>query len=201
MGFKLKIKRLLLAPLLVLSLSGCSTSTLEGRKIVSGSMLPNLQHDDRVLVDKNAYLNIEPKRGDIIAYNSPFRFDKSYLSLRTTPLPSIKECSRGAKDRACDVYIKGVVAISSDQILVTAKGEVYLNSSLIKEPYVSTYCREWLCKKDLTLKVPTNHVFVLGDNRDNSFDSRYWPNYFLPVEQITGKVIKIVWPKEREVEF
>ena len=160
-------------------------------------MLPNLQHDDRVLVDKNAYLNIEPKRGDIIAYNSPFRFDKSYLSLRTTPLPSIKDCSRGSKDKACGVPIKRVVAISGDQILVTAKGEVYLNSSLIKEPYVSTYCREWLCKKDLTLKVPTNHVFVLGDNLGNSFDCRYWPNHFLPVEHIRGKVIKIILPIER----
>ena len=161
-------------------------------------MLPNLQHDDRALVDKNAYLNTEPKRGDIIAYNSPFRFDKSYLSLRTTPLPSIEECSQGAKDSACDVYFKRVVAIVGDQILATAKGKVYLNSSLIKEPYVSIYCRnEWSWKKDLTLKVPTNHVFVLGDNRGNSFDSRYWPNHFLPVEHIRGKVIKIILPIER----
>ena len=64
------MKRLLLAPFLILSLSGCSTSNLEGRKIVGVSILPNLQVNERLLVDKFAYLNTVHKRGDIIAYNS-----------------------------------------------------------------------------------------------------------------------------------
>ena len=201
------MKRLLLATFLLIPLSGCSlyrnavnqaTKTEEIRYIPSGSMLPILQKNDRVKVNKIAYLKSSPQRGDIVLYKSPHSFDNTLISFRKTPLPSAAECYVEKNDLACQHYIKRVVAIGGDQIVVSEKGELFLNGSLVNEKYVSKYClpSSPMCEKVSTV-VPKGHVFVLGDNRPNSWDSRYWPNHFLPLSKISGKVESIVWPIER----
>ena len=201
------MKRLLLAPFLLIPLSGCSfyryavnqaTKTEEIRYIPSGSMLPTLQRNDRVKVNKIAYLKSSPQRGDIVLYKSPYSFDNTLISLRKTPLPSAAECYVEKNDSACQHYIKRVVAIGGDQIVVSEKGELFLNGSLVNEQYVSKYCLPSRPCKKVSTVVPKDHVFVLGDNRPNSWDSRWWPGgHFLPLNKISGKVESIVWPIER----
>ena len=197
-------------PLLFITflISSCRTFIIEPRYIPSGSMLPELQINDRILIEKFSIKNKEPKRGDIVVFNSPFSFDKKLIELRSKPLPNKSYCFfmslppmsiiPGLRDRACDAYIKRIVALSGELVSVNQFGEVFINQNKLNEPYVLNKCKESLfneCGRFSDLKVPKDHYFVLGDNRANSWDGRYWPGgKFLHKNEIIGKAYFRFWP-------
>ena len=110
-------------------------------------MLPGLQINDRLLIEKLSFNARTPRRGEIVVFNSPYAFD-SILSSKTEP--SIVKCAllnfplvalvTGLRDRACDAYIKRVIAVGGDQVRINIRGEFSLNGHVINEPYVSSYC-------------------------------------------------------------
>ena len=104
----------------------------------------------------------------------------------------------GLRDQACDAYIKRVVALPGEFVRVNSKGEVIINNKKILEPYVINYCSESLlnnCGEFKNLKVPEDHFLVLGDNRSNSWDGRYWPgSKFLPKKEIIGRAYFRFYP-------
>ena len=189
-------------------ISSCRTFILEPRYIPSGSMLPELQINDRILIEKFSIKNSEPNRGDIVVFNSPFSFDRKLIGFRSKPLPNKTYCFfmslppmsiiPGLGDRACDAYIKRIVALSGELVSVNQFGEVFINQNKLDEPYLIKKCRSQLfneCGQFSDLKVPKNHYFVLGDNRSNSWDGRYWPGgKFLHKNEIIGKAYFRFWP-------
>ena len=183
----------------------------EARYIPSGSMLPGLKVNDRLIVEKLSLRKRSPLRGEIVVFNSPYSFDKKLIADRTKQLPSKFQCSLitfpliswipTLSDRACDAYIKRIVAVGGDRLLINDKGEIVLNGRSINEPYVMNFCPSKskfnLCPP-MTSTVPKGHVFVLGDNRANSWDSRFWPGGgFLPHNEIIGKASWRFWPINR----
>ncbi len=140
----------------------------------SGSMEPTLDVGTHYLVNRWVYLFSEPERGDIIVFTSPV------------------DHSTG--------FIKRVIAMAGDEVQLRNK-KVYLNDKMIEEPY-TLYKRssEALVGDNLgPLTVPEGHVFVLGDNRDESFDSTTWKDadtgariYFLERSHIKGKLIQFI---------
>ena len=194
--------------LLTFSVSSCRTFIAEPRYIPSGSMLPELQINDRLIIEKLSVRNSLPKRGDIVVFKSPYSFDEKLISSRSRPLPKQRYCFfmsfppmsfiPGLRDQACDAYIKRVVALPGEIVSVNTKGEVIINNQLIPEPYVtykcslSTFSR---CGEFENIKVPKDHFLVLGDNRSNSWDGRYWPgSKFLHKKEIIGKAYLRFWP-------
>ena len=200
--------------LLTFFVSSCRTYFAEPRYIPSGSMLPELQINDRLFIEKLSLRNSSPKRGDIVVFNSPYSFDKKLISLRSTPLPKERYCFfmsfppmsfiPGLRDQACDEYIKRVVALPGEVVSVNQKGEVIINNKLINEPYVLYKCSSNSfnrCGEFENLKVPKDHFLVLGDNRSNSWDGRYWPgSKFLHKKEIIGKAYFRFWPLS-QVDF
>ncbi len=196
--------------------TGIRSYIAEARYIPSGSMLPGLQINDRLVVEKISLKKRSARRGEIVVFNSPFSFDSELIARRSKPLPSSVECAvftfpiisfiPGIRDQACDAYIKRVVAVGGDHVLITPKGKVIINGTLISEPYVSNYCTVALdefnpCKAINTF-VPMSHVLVLGDNRSNSWDSRFWPGSpFLPEREIIGRAMWRFWPINRIGSF
>ncbi len=183
----------------------------EARYIPSGSMLPGLQINDRLIVEKLSLRKRSALRGEIVVFNSPYSFDKKLIANRQTQLPSKFQCSLltfpliswipTLSDRACDAYIKRVIAVGGDRLLISDKGEINLNGKWIKEPYVKYFCpskSKFNICRPITTTVPKGHVFVLGDNRANSWDSRFWPaGGFLPQKEIIGKATWRFWPLSR----
>ncbi len=210
MNFSFKNLLLEWAPLLCLSffVSSCRSFLAEPRYIPSGSMLPELQINDRLIIEKITLKNQLPHRGDIVVFKSPFSFDEKLVALRSKPLPTKSYCFLmgfppmtfipGLRDQACDAYIKRVVAVPGDLVSVNIKGEVIINNKKIPEPYVANFCSESLfnnCGEFESLKVPNDHFLVLGDNRANSWDGRYWPGgKFLHKQEIIGKAYFRFWP-------
>ncbi len=188
---------------------GIRNYIFEARYIPSGSMLPGLQINDRLLIEKLTLKRRSPKRGEIVVFNSPFSFDrilgvnmkKSVIKCAVLNFPIVASIT-GIRDPVCDAYIKRVVAIPGDKVLINTQGEVIINNIRMDEPYVKNYC--FLDRFDdsscptYSGKVPNGHVLVLGDNRENSWDSRFWPaGPFLPEDQIIGKAIWRFWPISR----
>jgi signal peptidase I len=185
---------------------GVRQFVVEARYIPSGSMLPGLQLQDRLLVEKLSYRQRPPRRGEIVVFHAPQHFDPVLrvaqqagpLQCLVSNLPLINALP-GVQAPACDAYIKRVVAVAGDRVVVDPRGAVQVNGRRLNEPYVTNHCPvdpQGLgpCRS-LNVVVPPQHVLVLGDNRANSWDGRFWPGGpFLPENEIIGRAFWRFWP-------
>jgi len=177
---------------------------VEARYIPSGSMLPGLQLQDRLLVEKLSYRQRAPRRGEIIVFHAPHAFDPALRSdYQAGPgrcflvnLPFLGSLP-GMQEPACDAFIKRVIAVGGDRVTVDPGGHVTLNGRPLEEPYVRHWCRPagpGSCRS-LETTVPGGSVLVLGDNRGNSWDGRFWPGGpFLPQSEIIGRAFWRFYP-------
>lgn len=139
-------------------------------KIPSGAMLDTLQIGDHIICNKLLYKTAEAARGDIIVF----------------PFP---------KDRSIS-YIKRVVGLAGETIEIRNK-QVFINGKLLDEPYTMTTTDRILSSETSPrdnfgpVDIPIDHVFVMGDNRDNSYDSRFWG--YIKNSDIQGKAIYTYW--------
>ena len=117
---------------------------IEARYIPSGSMLPGLQLQDRLLVEKLTYRARPPKRGEIVVFRAPQSFDPalkqdyavSPVRCFIATLPIIGGIP-GVQQPACEAFIKRVVAIPGDKVEVDPSGHLKINGKAVKEPYVN----------------------------------------------------------------
>ena len=180
---------------------------VEARYIPSGSMLPGLQLQDRLLVEKLIYRSRLPRRGEVVVFHAPHHFDPVLRSRYATggPLqcllvniPLIGSLP-GLEQPACDAFIKRVVGLPGERVAVDPRGRVSIDGQLLNEPYVQQPCpvdAQGLgpCRT-LNTVVPANHILVLGDNRANSWDSRFWPGGpFLPRNEVIGRAFFRFYP-------
>lgn len=159
-----KIKAILLALLFAF---GIRTMVAQSYSIPSGSMKNTLLIGDHVFVNKLYTIFQTPRRGDIIVFESPIKDD----------------------DRA---LIKRVIGLAGDTIAIR-DNTVFLNGIRQNEPY-AIYTRVGKADHDYRfgpVAVPEGHLFVMGDNRNNSADSRYFGP--LDTENILGKAIVAHW--------
>lgn len=127
------------------------------------SMRPTLQSAERLVVNKFIYRFRAPERGEILVFRYP-------------------------RDPSRD-FIKRVIAIPGDTIEIK-DGRVYVNSTLLNEPYILSKTRG----NYPLATVPEGHIFVMGDNRNNSEDSRFADVGFVPFDLIKGKAMLVFWP-------
>ncbi len=146
------------------------TFFIQAFKIPSGSMLDTLQIGDHILVNKLSYVFSEPAHDDIIVFEYPLEPDKD--------------------------YIKRVIGVAGDKIKIVDK-VVYRNGEELKPDYtrfeyVSSMPAEVSPRDNIEeFTVPEGSVFVMGDNRDASFDGRFWG--MVDLDAIVGKAFVIYW--------
>lgn len=135
--------------------------------IPSESMVPTLLVNDYILVNKFAYTFASPMRGDIVVFRPPH-----------------------IKTPEGTNFIKRCVAVENDLIAVKS-GYVYLNGLRLEEPFIND--------KPLgdfgPYRIPPGHIFMMGDNRNNSEDSRSWGP--LPLKNVVGRAFIVFWPFNR----
>ena len=141
------------------------TFVVQGYRVYGSCMEPNLHTGERLLGNKFIYHLERPIRGDIVVFRYP-------------PDPT-------------KVFIKRVIGLPGEMVEIH-RGRVYVNERPLDE---RLYVKAAECEDYPPHMVPRGHVFVLGDNRDESNDSRFWGE--LPVDNIQAKAWLRYWPINR----
>lgn len=174
--FREYLESILIAAILALFIR---TFVFQAFKIPTGSMEPNLLVGDHILVNKFLFgptpggatpfflPTRDIERGDVIVFRAPEEPDKD--------------------------FIKRVVAVGGDKIEVR-DGIVYVNDEAVDEPYAHHATSFGSHKNQRPMVVPDGRYFCMGDNRDNSRDSRYWGT--VPRSLIKGKAVLVYWSFE-----
>lgn len=167
----------------------------------SSSMETTLMVNDKVITEVVTKFFTEPKRGDIIVFVYPETdIANSKQTLRRNPIDYIqyvfKHLIKGQFPIDDEIeYVKRVIGLPGDTVNIK-NNTVYINDISIKEPYLDDNAFTNISGSVLSFpfKVPQGQYFVMGDNRENSADSRQWGT--VPVENIIGKSILIYYPFE-----
>ncbi len=166
------------------------TFLVQAYSIPSGSMTPQLEAGDRVAVSSLADRLHQPRRGDIVVFDSPAA---SAGEEGTLPVRVGRDLLEGVGLVAPDddALIKRVIGLPGEEIQAR-NGRVFIDARELVEPYLP----EAVVTDDFgPVVVPDDAVFVLGDNRANSQDSRFIGP--IPVDSIVGRAIARIWPVSR----
>lgn len=132
-------------------------------KVEGYSMLPTLDNNDRLIVEKVTYYFNKPKRGEIVVIKYP------------------------ADTR--EKFIKRVIAVSGDKVKIE-DNKLYINDKTIDEPYINEFEMDDFNE----VIVPNNRIFVLGDNRNHSKDSRSPDVGFVSLKLVVGRAVFRIYP-------
>jgi signal peptidase I len=154
--------------------------------IPTGSMEPTLKPGDRVIVAKVPYYFHDPQRGDIVVFEEP---DPAKAPDRGVVGAFTHWLGQGLGFSAPDNpdYIKRVIGEPGD-VVYAKQGHVFVNGLEISEPYLMQKTAKFP-----ETKVPPGKLFVMGDNRSNSLDSRFGLG-FVPIDRVIGKAVIVIWP-------
>ena len=178
------------------------TFLVQAFSIPSDSMQNTLQRGDRVLVDKlTPWFGSEPERGEVVVFHDP----GGWLDGEPTPEPnpvqkvlSFIGLMPSAEEKD---LIKRTIAVGGDTVECKKGGPVKVNGKALDEPYIfpgNTPCDD---QPFGPFKVPKDRIWVMGDHRQDSRDSRYHledvDGGFVPVDKVVGRAVVVAWPLDR----
>lgn len=158
--------------------------------IPSASMAPTLQEDDRIIVEKLTYRFRDPRRGEIVVFEEEELADAGPSSAGDEVIRRIGQFLGVVPANARDL-VKRVVGLPGDR-LVIEEGTLFVNGERVTEPYVVSGDP----RSHGPFDVPEGTVFVLGDNRPNSSDSRFSLGP-VDMDRVVGRAVLVIWPLDR----
>jgi signal peptidase I len=158
--------------------------------VPSESMLPTIEVNDRVMISKLNYQFADPERGDIVVFISPFNDEIDNESFIDSVVRHVLEAV-GIRTASADDLIKRVVAVGGDTVEVKG-GYLIVNGLQINEPYLMS---QGPMPDFGAIVVPPESVFVMGDNRAVSYDSRKFGA--IPEDDLLGEAVVRIWPLSR----
>jgi len=199
-GSLLKELPILVVVALVVSLF-IKTFVVQFFYIPSGSMENTLQIKDRVAVNKVPFISKNISRGDVVVFRDPddwlpeiVDYDTNkYVSKAKSALVAVGVLPNPTKQ----YLVKRVIGVEGDHIVCCTKaGNLTINDVEVTEPYIYAGNKPSEMKFDVT--VPKGKLWVMGDHRGASADSRYHQEDinkgFVPVSRVTGRVVAVIWP-------
>lgn len=133
--------------------------------VPTGSMENTIMPGDRLIGNRLAYLKKGPQRGDIVVFHYP--------------------------DNEKELFVKRVIGLPGESVHIE-DAKVYIDGVELEEPYLK---EEWtIATGTYDFEVPEDCYLMLGDNRNNSKDARYWENKYVNIDKILGKALFIYWP-------
>jgi signal peptidase I len=169
--------------------------------IPSGSMENTLQIQDRVAVNKVPFISDNIKRGDIVVFRDPNNWLPENLENSSNSLvakaKSLLVTVGVLPNPAKQYLVKRVIGVAGDRVVCCTEGKkLSINGVEVTEPYIYGGDAPSDMKFDVT--VPEGKLWVLGDHRGASADSRYHQedinSGFVPLERVSGRVVAVIWP-------
>lgn len=135
--------------------------------VPTGSMENTIMAGDRLIGNRLAYWKAEPKRGDIVVFHYP--------------------------DNEEELYVKRVIGLPGETVAIE-NGKIYIDGAA--EPLAEDYLKEeWVVSTGpYRFEIPEDSYLMLGDNRNNSLDARYWENTYVTRDKIVAKALIVYWP-------
>lgn len=198
-GSSLRELPILLVSALILSII-VKTFLIQFFYIPSGSMENTLQVNDRVGVNKFGALFSEIKRGEVVVFRDP----ANWLSPNYDDSSGIRKVIKNSlvfvgilPDPSKQYLIKRVIGVAGDKVkCCSSNGKIEVNGIGIKEPYI--YSGDKPSDSDFEVEIPQGFIWVMGDHRGASADSRFHtddPNKgMVPLDKVTGRAVFIIWP-------
>jgi signal peptidase I len=169
--------------------------------IPSGSMENTLQIKDRVAVNKVPFISKTINRGDVVVFRDPNNWlpeivdygTNKYVAKAKSALVAVGVLPNPAKQ----YLVKRVIGVAGDHIVCCTKdGNLTINGEEVIEPYI--YAGNKPSEMQFDVTVPAGKLWVMGDHRGASADSRYHQEDinkgFVPVSKVTGRVVGVIWP-------
>lgn len=143
--------------------------------VPTGSMLNTIQENDRIIANRLAYISSDPERYDIVIFKFP--------------------------DDETQCYVKRIIGLPGETVEIQ-KGKVYVTTyNGEKKELDNSFVTNCIPSGDFgPFKVPENSYFMLGDNRNNSWDSRYWKDKYVSKDKIVGKVKFRYYPSLNKIQ-
>lgn len=185
--FWLELPILVLAALVVAVV--IKTFLIQAFYIPSSSMEDTLEINDRVMVNKLAYQFGEVHRGDVVVFDDPMRTEPQNESFLASVQRNVGEAIGLTVPRS--EFIKRVIGLPGETVRIQ-DNTVFVDAIPLREPYLApgTDMPEFG-----PVRVPDGEIFVMGDNRNSSQDSRVFGT--VPIDTIVGKAFIIMWPASR----
>lgn len=169
--------------------------------IPSGSMENTLQIDDRVAVNRLPFISNNIKRGDVVVFRDPDNWLPA-ADVETAPFVIAKAKAAlvavGVLPNPAKQYlVKRVVGVAGDHVVCcTNTGKITVNGKVMNEPYI--YAGNVPSDMNFDVTVPKGKLWVMGDHRGASADSRFHQEDinkgFVPLNRVTGRVLAVIWP-------
>ncbi|MEA2482142.1 MAG: signal peptidase [Thermoleophilaceae bacterium] len=164
-------------------------------RIPSPSMEPTLKVGQRVLVNRFSHrLGSTPQVGDVVVFHPPVGADSEQCGDHHSGAGTKRPCARPVGREDTQNFIKRVVAVGGDTIAIV-NGHAVRNGVMAKESFAAPCGPDGDCNFRDAIKVPAGYVFMMGDNRGESDDSRYWGP--VPVSWVVGQAFASYWPLSR----
>ncbi|MFF0837489.1 MULTISPECIES: signal peptidase I [unclassified Streptomyces] len=181
------------------------TFLVQAFSIPSDSMQNTLQQGDRVLVDKlTPWFGSKPERGEVVVFHDPDDWLAGEPAPNPNPVQKVLSWIGLMPSAEEKDLIKRVIGVGGDTVECNGTGPLTVNGKALNEPYV--YPGNTPCSQDdqggqFKVKVPAGYIWVMGDHRQNSRDSRYNQSDshhgMVPVDKVVGRAIVRAWPINR----
>jgi len=175
--------------------------------ITSGSMENTLLVDDRIIVNQLEPALVPVSRGDVIVFRDPGGWLPEQPPIEQNPIVAALDWTMSVVGLSApdsnDHLIKRIIGLPGDHVVCcNTLGQMSVNDIPLTEPYALLPAGQSSVSKDaFDVVVPEDSLWVMGDNRYDSLDSRYHPNApgkgFVPMDNVVGRALVISWPLER----
>ncbi|MET9294005.1 signal peptidase I [Streptomyces sp. NPDC003077] len=178
------------------------TFLVQAFSIPSDSMQNTLQKGDRVLVDKlTPWFGSEPERGEVVVFHDPGNWLQGEPKTEPNPIQKALIFIGLMPSANQDHLIKRVIGVGGDTVQCEGTGPVKVNGKVLDEPYVFPGNSPCSADTPFKVKVPDGRIWVMGDHRQDSADSRYHQGEpgggAVPVKEVVGRAVVIAWPVNR----
>jgi signal peptidase I len=153
-------------------------------EVVGSSMVPTLENNNYIIISKIPHvMRNTPDYNDVVIVDSRILRERTWKDDFTEPLLTYLSVFKKSSAQPHDIWVKRVIGKPGDELEIK-DGKIYRNGTLLNEPYIK---ETMVTNGDKKITVPENHVFVMGDNRNNSMDSRIIGA--VPVDHVLGKMV------------